>query len=240
MASASSPTSTPSPLESTLPRRRKPLWRSVVGGVVVGVLLAAAVQAYYVLLGGNFHTVVPGSVYRSAQPSAPALERIVNQHGVRTVINLRGCNETMAWYVDERSAAERLGVKLIDVSMWGNYPPLRDQLGLLVEALDTAEYPVLLHCQSGSDRAGLASALVVLLRPGGSIDAAQQQLALRYGHSPFGRAACHHLLLTRYREWLERENLAHTPEHLRRWIRDHYDRTACCVSATQVEPVGER
>ena len=41
---------------------------------------------------GNFHEVKAGEFYRSAQPSADALSRYIDRHGIRTVINLRGAS----------------------------------------------------------------------------------------------------------------------------------------------------
>src|SRR5207247_2652780 len=49
------------------------VWASVLGGVVVGLLLALGVETYDVLLGRNFHVVRPGAVYRVAQPAAALL-----------------------------------------------------------------------------------------------------------------------------------------------------------------------
>src|SRR5262249_37739738 len=61
--------------------RAKPL-------VILGAVLALAVlcaEAGRVAFGGNFHTIVPGRVYRCAQPSGADLERFAAEHGIRTV-----------------------------------------------------------------------------------------------------------------------------------------------------------
>jgi protein tyrosine phosphatase (PTP) superfamily phosphohydrolase (DUF442 family) len=216
--------------------RRRAQASAIVAGVLGGILLAAAVQAYYVFLGGNLHTVIAGSVYRRAQPSGADLEQLARTQGIRTVINLRGQNEDMPWYVEETEAARQLGVRLIDVGMWGCYPPMPDQLGALVEALDQAEYPLLLHCHSGSDRAGLASALVLLLRTDTSIEQARRQLALRYGHYPYGLARCNDRVLVNYGAWLKNQGLQHSAGNLRRWVRDGYDREACLVRPSDRSP----
>jgi protein tyrosine/serine phosphatase len=50
-----------------------------------------------VLFGENFHAVVPGELYRSAQLSGSRLERHIQAEGIRTVINLRGPNPGSAW-----------------------------------------------------------------------------------------------------------------------------------------------
>jgi protein tyrosine phosphatase (PTP) superfamily phosphohydrolase (DUF442 family) len=205
---------------------------SVIAGVVGGILLAGTVQSWYVLGGGNFHTVIPDFAYRSAQPSAAELERRIQTCRIRTVINLRGPNENKEWYQAERAVSDRYGVAMIDVSLWGCHPPLPEELGRLVEALDQAEGPLLVHCHSGSDRAGLASALLLLLHSGTDLDEARAQLALRFGHNPWGMARCHHRLLDNYGTWLKLQDLPHRAEHLRRWVREGYNRSACIVSET--------
>ena len=48
--------------------------------------------------------------------------------------------------------------------------------------LGSIEYPVLVHCKSGADRAGLMSVIVRHVREGIPISKAKEQLSLRYGH----------------------------------------------------------
>ena len=61
---------------------------------------------------GNFHTVVEGQLYRSAQPDRGQLMSYVRRHGIRTVVNLRGAQPGVDWYDEERSAAGRRASKL--------------------------------------------------------------------------------------------------------------------------------
>src|ERR671922_1591104 len=79
------------PTDSTAARPRPPLGAALLRGCVAGLALAACGHAGYVVFGPNFHAVVPGAVYRCAQPSGPRLERWVRRYGIRTVVNLRGC-----------------------------------------------------------------------------------------------------------------------------------------------------
>ena len=44
------------------------------------------------------------------------------------------------------------------------------------------EYPVLVHCKSGADRAGLFAALFLILREGATVAEAREELSPRYGH----------------------------------------------------------
>lgn len=69
------------------------------------------------LLTANFHTVVAGELYRSAQPSPNDLARYKANLGVATILNLRGANPGKPWYDEEIAAARKLGVTVIDISL---------------------------------------------------------------------------------------------------------------------------
>ena len=65
----------------------------------------------------NFHTIVAGQAYRSAQPSATEIAAYSEQHGIATIINLRGEQEGRSWYEEETRAAGKLGIRHIDFAM---------------------------------------------------------------------------------------------------------------------------
>ena len=76
------------------------------------------------------------------------------------------------------------------------------QLIALVEVLDTAEYPILIHCAWGSERTGLVSAFAELLRPGGTVADARAQFSLGYLFVRIndGKVMAEHL--DQYENWL--------------------------------------
>lgn len=194
----------------------------IVVGLVLGGGLAAGVQACYVLLAGNFHTVLPGKLYRCGQPSGPNLEKLIQQHHLKTVVNLRGPNGEDGWYLDECRACANQKALHVDISLHGSFPPIREELLRLLDLLEHGEYPMLVHCESGSDRAGLASAFAVLLQPNGDLTAARRALSIRFGHSALGRAGCHDRLLDQYGAWLAATSRTHQTAHLREWIAREY------------------
>lgn len=198
-----------------------------LGGILVGLLAAIGAQAYYILFGGNFHTVIVGQVYRAGQPTANELERIVGRYQIRTVLNLRGDNDEEEWYVEERAMARRLGVRLEGASIWGMLPASEEDLARLVDVLRPENCPILLHCCTGGDRTGMAAALALLLLSDASLAEARGQLKLRFGHNPYGPARCHHLVLDHYENWLHTNGLQHEPRHLRRWVREDYRTSEC-------------
>ena len=157
--------------------------RRVLRWLLVPVALLAALAGGYYLYARfvlvNFHTVVDNQVYRSAQPDGETLERWARQYKLRTVINLRG-RSTKPFYAAEVAAARRAGLTHIDIrfSAW-RQPSLPSVRGL-IEALETAERPILLHCQAGADRAGMASVLAAMAVGGEDFQAAKGQLSFRY------------------------------------------------------------
>ncbi len=204
------------------PRKRWAGLRTVLAGILTGLALAAAGEAARVVAGNNFHTVLPGRVYRCAQLSGPALERIVRAHGIRTVVNLRGCGVPWPWYLDEVRVGHRAGIAQEDVCLSAGRLPSAHELRRLVEVLDRTEYPILLHCRHGADRTGLAAVLVVLLQTDAPYAEGRRQLGLRYGHVPLGQPAYLDRFFELYEGWLREQRATHSPARLRQWlVRDY-------------------
>ena len=132
-------------------------------------------------ISGNFHPVVDRKAYRSAQPKGDDLDRYQKAYGIKTVINLRGQSEGSKWYDEEVAASQRLGLTHIDFRMSANRKMSKDEAEALVQVLESAEKPVLIHCKAGSDRSGLASALYVAAVDRGGEEAAERQISIKYG-----------------------------------------------------------
>lgn len=62
------------------------------GRTVLAVAVVIGGYVGWLNLSGNFNTVIAGEVYRSAQPTAAALSTYAKDHGIRSIINLRGEN----------------------------------------------------------------------------------------------------------------------------------------------------
>ncbi|WP_339950633.1 tyrosine-protein phosphatase, partial [uncultured Albimonas sp.] len=80
--------------------------------------------------------------------------------------------------------------------------------------------PVLFHCKSGADRAGLMAALWMVLREGRSAAEASGQLSLRYGHLSRGPTG----VLDRFFAEATAAEARGVP--FRQWIETEYDREA--------------
>jgi protein tyrosine phosphatase (PTP) superfamily phosphohydrolase (DUF442 family) len=118
--------------------------------------------------------------WRSAQP-APHHIAAAARAGIKTIVNLRG-ERTCGSYVLEREACARLGVHLVNYQVRSRAAPSREELWGAKRMLESVEYPILFHCKSGADRAGLMGVLYRHLREGVPIGEAKRELSLRYGH----------------------------------------------------------
>lgn len=135
-------------------------------------------------LGDNLHAVVPGELYRSAQPTPELIVDYRKNYGIKTIINLRGENVGSDWYDAELAQVGRLGIDLVNFRMSAKRDFTEERLTELVEVLRKAEKPILIHCVSGSDRSGLVSALYVAAVAKLGEEAAESQISFRYGHIP--------------------------------------------------------
>ena len=131
------------------------------------------------VLYNNRHKI-SDKVWRSAQP-APHHIRLAARHGVKTVINLRGDQSFGTHWLEER-ACKNNGLRLVHFTIRSRAAPTREELKAAKALFETVDYPVLIHCKSGADRAGLMSVLYQYVHQGVPLDDAMNQLGLRFGH----------------------------------------------------------
>lgn len=221
----------PAPVTRTGQWKRFLGW--LLGGALLGGLLACGLHTAYIVR-GNLRTVVPGVIYRSGQPSAAMLDRLVQRHGIRSVINLRGPCRDMPWYQEERAAADRLGLEMADIPLYSNIPPSRKSLQRLIHKLRKLPRPLLIHCHTGADRTGLASAITLLVYTDTDLATARKQLDLRFGHYRYGKAGWIHRFLDIYQIWLCLGYRDHSPQNFMTWIATRY-RQIDCLNLEQLE-----
>jgi protein tyrosine/serine phosphatase len=156
----------------------------VMGVLLVGIGLAGG-WAIGLQLVGNVHVVEDGILYRSAQLNGQKLANVVAAHGIKSVINLRGENRGLRWYDDEIEVTAAHGISHFDVRMSAVREPDDATVTQLMETLQTAPRPLLIHCESGSDRTGLAAALYERFVKQRPAEVAAGQISFRYGHFPW-------------------------------------------------------
>ncbi len=132
--------------------------------------------------GGNFHKVADG-VYRSAQLYDYNLPKFYEKYKFKTILNLRGAKSGKEWYEYEKKFAKEHNITLIDFKISDKKVQSIQTLDKIVNYIQTAKKPVLIHCRAGADRTGLASALYLYSIGDKN---ASRMLSIKYGHIPIG------------------------------------------------------
>jgi protein tyrosine/serine phosphatase len=134
----------------------------------------------YLRLGFENAHWISEELVRTNQPWPFQLARW-KARGVRTVVNLRGRFHE-SHHALEADACQRFGLKLVHFTMDSRDPPSRERVLGAKRLFETLEYPALMHCKSGADRAGVMGVLYMHFRKGRTIREALDQLHLRYLH----------------------------------------------------------
>jgi len=186
-------------------------------------LLAAAGAGYYLyvrVLRTNFHEVVPGKVYRSAQPSPGQIHEWKQEYDLKTVVNLRG-ESSREFHEEEEQAVREAGMKHVDIRLSAVRLPTRPWLMKLIDVLETGEKPMLLHCRDGADRTGLASVLAAMAVGGQTYRQAREQFSWKYlqlNRSPDRIAG----LLQKYEQFAAHNGGTAGWNEFRHWAKQHY------------------
>lgn len=118
--------------------------------------------------------------------------------GVKTVIDLRGEKDRKGAEL-EAEACARLGLTLINAPLKSREAPTAEQVRRAKALFESIEYPALMHCKSGADRAGLMAVLYRHFHLGEPIEQAMKELSFRRrGHFRAGKAGILGHTLQRY------------------------------------------
>ena len=164
----------------------------------------------------NTRSRLSDEMWRSSQP-LPYQINSAARIGIRTIINLRGPSDT-SFYRFEEEFAQRAGLTLINFVVYSREAPLPATVVAAKALFETIEYPALMHCKSGADRAGLMSALYLIFRKGASVADAKRQLSLRYGHVSQAKTGILDYFLQAYLDFD-----ATTPTPFLDWVTAIYD-----------------
>lgn len=151
---------------------------AVVGVGVIGIIGYLAILHF----SGNFHAVIAGELYRSAQVNGAQLSNYTQKVGLKSVLNLRGASPDAGWYKDEMSESARLGLVHADFALSASREVTLEEATQLIALMRTLPKPLLIHCKHGSDRTGLLSALYLAAIKGEDAETAENQLSLYFGH----------------------------------------------------------
>lgn len=130
----------------------------------------------------NSGMVVKGEFYRTAQVDAQELQHEIEIYHLRSVVNLRGANNQTPWYDQEIAMCRKMGVTHADVRLGAKHLPPPADVAELLKLYRILPRPLLIHCESGSDRSGLASAIYLIDQKHLSPATAGKQLSLGFAH----------------------------------------------------------
>ena len=150
------------------------------------VLFLPASYFIYMEEQGNFHPITPGEAYRSAQLDQDKLRHYIRKYHIKSNFNLRGKRTAGSWQREELSVGKECGCRHYDLSLPPDQSPSRQQINKLLYLFETAPRPILLHCEAGADRTGLAAALWKVTVDKEPEALARKQMSLRFGHFPLG------------------------------------------------------
>ncbi|MCZ4352252.1 tyrosine-protein phosphatase [Roseovarius aestuarii] len=163
----------------------------------------------------NFYPVAPG-VYRSNQPTHRRFENL-KARGINTILNLRGAAGAAHYLVEEESCA-RLGLTLVNCTLHARYAAPREDIRTLIQAFRTIDRPFVMHCKSGADRAGFASAIYLMVMEGRPVSDARRMLAFKYLHIKSSKTGVLDYILDLYEARTQQG-----PISFEDWIETEYD-----------------
>jgi len=143
------------------PRRRARRLLPVAGFVALAAIGAALAVRHWnpSPLPRNFAVVETGRLYRSAQPLGEQFAYVIKNYGIRTIVNLRNPDKDPDYVADEDFATSR-GARVVRLPISSVTPLDAEQLATLRGVYDDPEnYPILVHCEKGHARTGVAVAI---------------------------------------------------------------------------------
>ena len=112
-----------------------------------------------------------------------SLPKVLQAYHIQTIIDLRGGGPQDLRYRDEVATSVQMGVDHVDIPLSARHLPPPAMVDKLLYTFDHGHPPFLVHCQTGSDRTGLACALYAYLYEHEPLDRAlTEELTWRYGH----------------------------------------------------------
>jgi len=199
----------------TDPPDRPPVTTALPFGTAANALLRD--HAVFRLVFNRFHRVSP-RLFRSGQPTPGQLRRWPRRF-ITVLIPCLRVRHPFATYGQEIAACRALGLAHIDFRPDSRGAPPKDRMLQLLDMADGLDYPILAHCKTGADRAGLFAAAFLHGVEQQPIGVAQRQLGLRYGHFRQAKTGILDFFFERYvRDTGGRD--------FRRWIEEDYDPAA--------------
>lgn len=164
--------------------------------------------------------IAPG-FYRSSHPM-PYQLRAAAHAGIKTVLNLRGADAHIGSNQLEWDTARDCGLKVLHFPMGSRDVPPKDEIFGLVQIVRDVQYPLLIHCKSGADRAGFVSTIYQLVCMGQPLPVARRELRFWWhGHVRQAKTGILDHFFDCYAAAHARNGIGFLD-----WVRNEYDRDA--------------
>jgi protein tyrosine/serine phosphatase len=163
----------------------------------------------------NFHKVNK-NIYRSNMPT-PSRIKNYSEIGIKTIINLRGVRKDGGWLL-ENEACKKYNIKLIDFRARSRAAPEKEMIFNAEKLFKNIEYPALIHCKSGADRAGIMCALYMLIYEKENAEIANEQLSWKYLHIKWAKPGVLDSFVKEYGVEYKKSKLKFMD-----WIKEKYD-----------------
>ncbi len=174
--------------------------------VLLGLVLLVAVALGLAIKFGQYHVVprrfvevVPGHVYRSGYLEQWPLRRVIEKHGIKTILTLLNDEPDNPDQEQEGRLAAEKNVCVLRIGMPGDGLAEFDKLDKAAEMLaDSSNHPLLVHCAAGVNRTGAVCAAWRMKYCGWSPERALEE-AERCGWSPEDNPELREHLMAYYR-----------------------------------------
>ena len=185
-------------------------------------LLMAIVLLYFAINGAleiypNFHTVIPGKIYRSGQLNTWQFEHYIDKYHIKSVLNLRGKSSDQVWYRNEIRAIKQTNIRHYDLGLSAHGLTSVDNMKRLTDIIQTAPKPLLIHCWRGADRTGLGSVVSLIIFTEQPLSEIKKQLSWLYG--VFTGDSIGVIELSYYQRWLQENHLSNSKQHYLTWLQ---------------------
>ena len=129
---------------------------------------------------------LPGKMYRSNQPYPFQLSKDIKTYNIKSVLNLRGERHCSSFFL-EKEFCKSNNLSLYNFPMSSRDLPSKEKILDFFDLLNKIEYPCLMHCKSGADRAGLAAVLYMIYKEKKSVSEALTQLSFKHLHIKYAK-----------------------------------------------------
>ena len=129
---------------------------------------------------------LPGDMFRCNQPYPHQIKKDIRKYKIKSIINLRGERHCSSYYL-EKNFCFINKIKLYNFPVSSRDVPDKEKLLKFIELVNKVEYPCVMHCKSGADRAGLAAALYLIYKHNYSLEEAIKQLTFKHLHIKYAK-----------------------------------------------------